>query len=117
MTYAWTDITYLLHNAGVSWGYYVFKGAEPDCESDEAMTCAPVQQGPRTPGIWNPLPRFTDVKQDGQLGNIQSLTNFYTAVHEKSSCGLPNVSWIVPTTRCPNTRRRWCPRGRRTSRR
>jgi phospholipase C len=95
-TYAWTDITYLLHNAGVSWGYYVFKGAEPDCESDEATTCAPVQQGPKTYGIWNPLPRFTDVNQDGQLGNIQSLTNFYTAVHQSSSCGLANVSWVVP---------------------
>ena len=32
--YAWTDMTYLLHKAGVSWGYYVFKGAEPDCEND-----------------------------------------------------------------------------------
>ena len=95
-TYAWTDITYLLHNAGVSWAYYVYKGTEPDCESDEAMTCAPVQQGPTTQGIWNPLPNFTDVKQDGQLGNIQSLTNFYTAVHASSSCGLPSVSWIDP---------------------
>ncbi|HEV3070483.1 MAG TPA: alkaline phosphatase family protein [Solirubrobacteraceae bacterium] len=96
ISFAWTDITYLLHNAGVSWSYYVFKGTEPDCESNEAMNCAPVQQRPTTPGIWNPLPYFTDVHQDGQLGNIQSLTNFYTAVHEKSSCGLPNVSWINP---------------------
>ncbi len=98
-TYAWTDITYLLHNSGISWAYYVYKGAEPDCESDSAMTCAPVQQGPTTPGIWNPLPNFTDVQLDGQLGNVQSLTNFYTAVHEKSSCGLPNVSWVVPNQR------------------
>jgi hypothetical protein len=95
-TYAWTDITYLLHKAGVSWGYYVFKGSEPDCESDEAVTCAPVNQGPTTWGIWNPLPHFTDVNQDGQLGNIQSLTNFFTAVHQKTSCALPNVSWIDP---------------------
>ena len=95
-TYAWTDITYLLHNAGVSWRYYVFKGNEPDCEDDEAITCAPVTQGPTTPGIWNPLVDFTDVKQDGQLENIQSLTNFYTVVHEQRSCGLPSVSWITP---------------------
>jgi phospholipase C len=32
--YAWTDMTYLLHRYGVSWGYYVFKGTEPDCEVD-----------------------------------------------------------------------------------
>jgi len=95
-TYSWTDITYLLHNAGVSWRYYVSEGNEPDCENDEALTCSPVKQGPKTPGIWNPLPHFTDVNQDGQLGNIQSLTNFYTAVHEKSSCGLPNVAWVTP---------------------
>ena len=41
------------------------------------MTCAPVNQGPKTPGIWNPLVDFLDVKEDGQLGNVQSLTNFY----------------------------------------
>ncbi|HEY1592437.1 MAG TPA: alkaline phosphatase family protein [Solirubrobacteraceae bacterium] len=94
--YAWTDITYLLHRDGVSWGYYVFQGSEPDCESDSAMTCAPVQQGPKTPGIWNPLPSFTDVAQDGQLGNIQSLSSFYTAAQ---SGALPAVSWIDPNGR------------------
>ena len=95
-TYAWTDITYLLHKAGISWGYYIFEGEEPDCENNEAMSCAPVKQGPTTPSIWNPLPEFTDVKEDGQLGNIQSLSNFYTAAREKSGCSLPNVSWIGP---------------------
>jgi phospholipase C len=93
---AWTDITYLMYKAHVSWRYYIFQGAEPDCQSDEAITCAPTTQSPKTPGIWNQLPDFTDVKQDGQLGNIQSLTNLYTAVHEPSSCGLPNVSWVIP---------------------
>ena len=95
----WTDITYLLHKYGVSWHYYVFEGNEPDCEDDEAMTCAPVKQGPTTPGIWNPLVDFLDVKEDGQMGNVQSLTNFYTAVQTTSECGLPNVSWIVPNSR------------------
>jgi len=92
----WTDITYLLHAYGVSWRYYIFEGDEPDCEDDEAMTCAPVKQGPRTPGIWNPLVDFLDVEEDGQLGNVQSLTNFYEAVHDTHECGLPNVSWIDP---------------------
>jgi phospholipase C len=91
--YAWTDMTYLLHRAGVSWGYYVFQGTEPDCENDSAMTCAPVQQGPTTPGIWNPLPHFEDVHQDAQLSDIQSLTDFFTAAHAGT---LPAVSWIVP---------------------
>jgi phospholipase C len=91
--YAWTDLTYLLHKAGVSWGYYVFAGAEPDCESDASMTCAPVHQNAQTPGIWNPLPSFTDVYEDGQLGNIQSLSNFFAAAKLGT---LPAVSWIVP---------------------
>jgi phospholipase C len=95
-TYAWTDITYLLAKAHVSWRYYVFEGEEPDCESDEAVVCEPVAQGPKTPGIWNPLADFVDVKQDGQLNDIQSLNNFYSAVHETSRCGLPNVAWITP---------------------
>jgi phospholipase C len=92
--YAWTDLTYLLHKQNVPWGYYVFNGTEPDCENDSAMTCAPVQQNATTPGIWNPLPYFDTVRQDGQLGNIQSLTNFYTAA---SNGTLPAVSWIDPT--------------------
>jgi phospholipase C len=95
-TYSWTDITYMLHKAGVSWAYYVFKGTEPDCEADGTLVCKAVQQGPTTPGIWNPLPNFTDVKEDGQLGNIQTLNNFYTAVHNTRSCELPSVSWIDP---------------------
>ena len=95
----WTDITYLLHKhvPEVSWRYYVFEGSEPDCEDNEAMTCAPVTQGPGTPGIWNPLIDFADVKEDGQRENVQSLTNFYSAVQNPSECGLPNVSWITPT--------------------
>jgi phospholipase C len=98
-TFAWTDLTYLLHRAGVSWRYYVFAGHEPDCTDDESVICEPVGQNAETPGIWNPLPMFVDVKQDGQLGNVQSLTNFYTAVHQQGQCGLPNVAWISPNAR------------------
>jgi phospholipase C len=95
-SYAWTDLTYLLHKYGVSWAYYVFKGAEPDCDSNAAMSCAPVGQNAKTPGIWNPLPYFTDVQQNDQLGNIKSLSNFYAAARTGS---LPAVSWITPNGR------------------
>jgi phospholipase C len=91
--YAWTDITYLLHARHVSWRYYVFKGSEPDCEDDAAMSCAAVAQGPHTHGIWNPLPDFTDVRQDHQLGDVQSLSHFFTAARRGT---LPSVAWIVP---------------------
>ncbi len=91
--YAWTDLTYLLHKFGVSWAYYVFKGAEPDCEDAAAMSCAPVAQGKKTPGIWNPLPYFDTVQQDGQLANIRSLSSFFAAAKGGT---LPAVSWIAP---------------------
>ena len=38
----------------------------------------------KQPGIWNPLPDFTDVKEDDQLGNIQPLPDLYEAVHERT---------------------------------
>jgi phospholipase C len=90
--YAWTDITYLLHKFGVSWGYYVFPGTQPDC-ADDAMTCRALPQNPRTPDIWNPLPYFDTVKQDGQLGNIKPISDFYAAAR---SGHLPAVSWVIP---------------------
>jgi phospholipase C len=91
--YAWTDLTYLLHRQGISWAYYVFEGTEPDCEDDQ-MTCPPKQQHARTPGIWNPLPFFDTVKQDGELGNVQTIDHFYAAAQKGT---LPAVSWLAPS--------------------
>jgi phospholipase C len=92
--YAWTDMTYLLHKDQVSWGYYVVNGTEPDCENDSAVSCAPVKQNAKTPGIWNPLPYFDTVKADNQLGNIQSVNSYYQAAKAGT---LPAVSWVVPS--------------------
>jgi phospholipase C len=92
--YAWTDLTYLLHEHDVSWGYYVVTGSEPDCEDDDAMSCPAVHQAANTPGIWNPLPWFDTVKDDAQLSNIQSVDRFYAAAKAGT---LPAVSWVVPS--------------------
>jgi len=92
--YAWTDITYLLHRDHVSWGYYVVKGPEPDCEDDAEKNCLEPEQSPSTPGIWNPLPYFDTVKGDGDLSCIQTIENFY---HQAREGTLPSVSWIVPS--------------------
>jgi phospholipase C len=91
--YAWTDLTYLLHTHRVSWRYYVFNGTEPDCEND-AMICQSVGQRAATPGIWNPLPYFDTVKQDGELQDVTSLSNYFSAA---TAGELPAVSWIDPT--------------------
>jgi len=90
--FAWTDITYLLHRAGVSWGYYVFPGTQPDC-ADDQMTCNASPQNAQTAGIWNPLPYFDTVRQDGQLGDIRPVHLFYRAARSGT---LPAVSWIAP---------------------
>ncbi len=94
--YAWTDVTYLLHKYGVSWAYYVASGTEPDCVNPSAATCTLVRQNAETPSVWNPLPSFTDVRQDGQLGNIQPLSSFMNAAKQGT---LPAVSWITPSDR------------------
>jgi phospholipase C len=90
--YAWADLTYLLHGAGVSWRYYVAEGTQPDCANDQ-MTCSPLPQRVGTPEIWNPLPYFDTVRRDGELGNIQTLAHFYQAAQTGT---LPAVSWIDP---------------------
>jgi phospholipase C len=90
--YAWTDLTYLLYKSGVSWGYYLSAGSEPDCE-DDAMLCQLKPQAVNVPGIWNPLPSFDTVKQDNQLDHIQTVDNFLAAAKNGT---LPAVSWIVP---------------------
>jgi phospholipase C len=91
--YAWTDLTWLMNRDHVSWKYYVAPGTEPDCEDATQQTCVQKAQNAGTPGIWNPLPLFTDVAQDHQLGNIQDLSHF-TADAQKGQ--LPAVSWIAP---------------------
>jgi len=90
--FAWTSLTYLLHKYHVTWKYYVAEGATPDCE-DDAATCAPKQQRVGTPDIWNPLPGFTDVRQDGQVSNVQTIDRFYA---DAKAGNLAAVSWVTP---------------------
>ncbi len=91
--YAWTDLTYLLHRYGVTWGYYVMAGTQPDCPSG-AISCTAIEQDAHTPGIWNPLPYFDTVRDDHQLGNIRPNQDFFSALRHNT---LPAVSWVVPS--------------------
>jgi phospholipase C len=90
--YDWTDITWLLHRAHVSWAYYLQPGPQPDCESGGTF-CQYNPQDPRTPGIWNPLPSFTDVKQDHQERDIRPTADLFPALKHGA---LPAVSWVIP---------------------
>ncbi|HEY8283058.1 MAG TPA: alkaline phosphatase family protein [Chloroflexota bacterium] len=90
VNYPWTDLTYLLHRAGVSWAYYVATGSQPICSAHCLVGGASAQ----TPEIWNPLPLFTTVRQAGQVGNILGLDSLYGAAARGT---LPSVSWVAPS--------------------
>ena len=70
--YAWTDLTYLLNQSGVSWKYYNHTGVA---------------------AIWNPVPHFTTVHDDGQLGDVVNANGFFA---DAANGTLPAVSWVAP---------------------
>jgi phospholipase C len=84
--FAWTDITWLLHRHHVSWSYYLDHGAVTVSGGNPTGTSV----------HFNPLPGFTDVRKDGQLGSIRPLSVFY----KQAKAGtLTKVSWIAPDFR------------------
>ena len=88
--YAWTDITYLLHEAGVSWAYYIHRGTCLDKPCDHPV------DGGTTPAK-NPLIGFVTVHQNEQLGNIRTHPDYFAAARSGAP---PSVSWIVPGDCC-----------------
>jgi phospholipase C len=93
-TYKWTDLTYLMHRDGVSWGYYLATGHERHCSNPLTMSCPGGRGKSQTLGAYNPLPWFETVQKDHQTGNVQSVSNFYTAARKGE---LPAVSWVIPS--------------------
>jgi len=93
--FAWTDLTYLLHNAGITWKNYLVEGSEPDCDDGE-MECDPVPQLADVPGIWNVLPSFVSVQDNGQTGNVVPFDQFYLDV---KAGNVPQVVWFFPASK------------------
>jgi phospholipase C len=91
--YAWTDITWLLDRAGVSWGYYIVEGTEPDCPTGDQFCRKRIQRA-KTPSHFNPLPAFDTVKENGSLGKVQTNQHFLEAA---AAGTLPAVSWVIPS--------------------
>ncbi len=84
--FAWTDITYLLHERSVTWAYFV---GDDTC----AFECSDIP-GPRRTVPWqSPLPWFTTVRENRQLGNIRPHRGYYGAARAGT---LPSVSWVMP---------------------
>jgi phospholipase C len=85
--WAWTDITYLLHEQDVRWGYYVgddtcFFGR---CERSGNRERTVMQQVP--------LPWFTTVRQNHQMRNVMGHSSFFESAANGT---LPSVSWVMP---------------------
>ena len=76
--YAWTDLTYLLHSDHVSVALLRLQGHAARLRGRRDVLQA-VKQNAKTPGIWNPLPWFDTVKQDGQRENVAPFEDFLDA--------------------------------------
>ncbi|HJU57215.1 MAG TPA: alkaline phosphatase family protein [Actinomycetota bacterium] len=85
--WAWTDITYLMHEHGVDWAYYI---------GDDTCIFRPCPNGAgeeRTVAHQNPLPWFTTIRQTGQMDRIQRHSDFFEAAANGT---MPSVSWVMP---------------------
>jgi phospholipase C len=85
--YIWGDVTWLLYQHGVSWGYFVGPG------SCVVPPCGNVKDDEVTADVQNPLPGFRSVQATGQFDNIRPTTDFLTMAEQGN---LPQISWIVP---------------------
>ena len=92
--YAWTDLTYLLHQHHVSWRYYVVNGHAARLRRRRDGLHAASRRTRRRPGIWNPLPWFDTVQQRPPARQHPAARR--TSTRGASAGTLPAVSWIVP---------------------
>jgi phospholipase C len=84
--YKWTDITWLLHKAHVSWNYFVAPGGicyANACDKHNNWTT----------GYQNPVPGFADVRQDKELNRNTPYTKYFS---DAKNGTLPSVSWVMP---------------------
>jgi phospholipase C len=84
--WAWTDITYLLHEHGVEWGYYI---GDDTC----VVGCQDHGGHAHTAAHQNPLPWFTTIRETRQMDRIQGHSEFFGAAKDGT---LPSVSWVMP---------------------
>ena len=102
--FGWTDLTYLLAQHHVSWGWYLDHGAIPDntqvstvpaaaktAKTDKAASFVPKASTGGVPKIWNVLPGFTAIGTE--TGAIRDQAGFFAAARAGN---LPAVSWVLP---------------------
>src|SRR5262245_28383439 len=84
--WAWTDITYLMHEHGVDWAYYV---GDDTC----VFNCSGNGGPEHTVSQQNPLPWFTTIRETGQQDRIQTHSDLFDAA---ATGTMPSVSWVMP---------------------
>jgi phospholipase C len=103
--FGWTNLTYLLAEHHVSWGWYLDHGAIPDKTPVSSLTITAKTKTKKkrsfannarsvnggVPEIWNVLPGFTEVGT--QTGAIKDQASFFA---QAKSGTLPAVSWVLP---------------------
>ena len=92
--YAWTDLTYLLHRAHVSWRYYVAAGAQPDCANgDDRVRAGRARRADtghlESVAVLRHRPRRRPARQH-PAGAAASSTR-------RGAARCPTVSWVVPS--------------------
>ena len=66
------DITYLMHEHGVDWAYYI---GDDTC----VFNCSSHDGPEHTVSQQNPLPWFTTIRETGQMDRIQRHADFFAA--------------------------------------
>jgi phospholipase C len=93
--YAWTDITWLLDRAHVSWASYIGNHTcwqHPPCQDPEGRQYATAYNR-------NVLPGFTSFwdgeRASGVTDNVRPVEDY---LHAAGDGSLPSVSWVFPTS-------------------
>ena len=93
---AWTDLTYLLHKAGVTWKNYLVAGHRARLRRWRDDVRSGRTAAPRRRASGTPLPSFDTVKADGELGNVVDFNQFYKDVEGRH---LPSGLVVLPVRR------------------
>jgi phospholipase C len=81
--YLWTDLTYLMNQHNVSWKAYLDGGLGTLNGHNAVQT------------LWDVLPGFETVQEDGQVGNAENYTDT-DFLNDAANGTLPQVSWLLP---------------------
>ena len=92
--YAWTDLTWLMDEQGVSWGYYIGRDT---CWDKLPQDCPDTTEaGYETAYNRNVLPGFSSFWDDTRDGVHDNMLLHQDFLDSAGAGTLPNVSWVAP---------------------